>query len=212
VLHFRFGRKAQRNPWNADSLEWATPMPVTTYNFASLPAVRTRSPMWVCPDLPDRIERGEFGLAEPRHDLRETYGSDAVTGKLKEIIHLPASSWLPLYSAAAIAVMCVCLLIKSYLLALAALSAVMYGLLHWSWHNGAHPIAAPFFNDEPYHPPLHSRTSDGPGRWGMIVTLMANGTLFASLLFGWFYLWTAAPRWQFPAQAPIGLMPMLGAG
>src|SRR5690606_24569870 len=142
VLHFRFGRKAQRNPWNADSLEWATPMPVTTYNFASLPAVRTRSPMWVCPDLPDRIERGEFGLAEPRHDLRETYGSDAVTGKLKEIIHLPASSWLPLYSAAAIAVMCVCLLIKSYLLALAALSAVMYCLLHWSWHNGAHPIAA----------------------------------------------------------------------
>src|SRR5690606_1826732 len=32
LLHFRFGRLAPRNPWNADTLEWAVDMPVTTYN------------------------------------------------------------------------------------------------------------------------------------------------------------------------------------
>ncbi|GAA3964976.1 cytochrome c oxidase subunit I [Allohahella marinimesophila] len=212
ALHFRFGRKADRNPWNADTLEWATPMPVTTYNFASLPTIETRTPMWDRPDLPERIENGEFGLDEPRHDLRETWGSDAVTGELKEIVHLPANSWLPLLSASFIALMCICLLTKSYLLALpACLLAVGY-LLQWSWHNGAHPIAAPFYDDEPYSPPLHSRTCDGPGRWGMIITMMANGTLYASLLFGWFYLWTAGPSWQAPDDGPISFWPLLASG
>ena len=212
ALHFRFGKKASRNPWNANSLEWATPMPITTYNFASIPCIDTRTPMWDVPDLPQRIENGEFGLAEPRHDLRETYGSDAVTGELKEIVHLPANSWLPLFSASSIAVMCICLLTKSYLLALPALFLALFFLLQWSWHNGAHPVAAPFFEDEPYSPPLHSRTCDGPGRWGMVVTMMANGTLYASLLFGWFYLWSASPQWYAPPEAPIAFIPLIASG
>lgn len=212
ALHFRFGRKAGTNPWNADTLEWATPMPITTYNFASLPRIETRTPMWDRPDLAARIEAGEFGLAEPRHNLRETWGSDAVTGELKEIIHLPANSWLPLISAGFIAVMCICLLVKSYLLALPAFILAVIYLLQWSWHNGAHPVAAPFYDDEPYDPPLHSRTCDGPGRWGMIVTMMANGTLYASLLFGWFYLWTAAPLWETPEDGPLSLAFLLVTG
>src|SRR3546814_16072673 len=39
---------------------------------------------------------------------------------------------------------------------------------------------------------------DGPGLWGMGVTLLANGALYLSLPFGWFYLWTVSPQWQVP--------------
>src|SRR3546814_4222710 len=39
---------------------------------------------------------------------------------------------------------------------------------------------------------------DGPGLWGMGVTLLANGALYLSLLFGWFYLWAVSPQWQVP--------------
>ena len=46
----------------------------------------------------------------------------------------------------------------------------------------------------------------------VLVTLMANGSLYASLLFGWFYLWTAAPQWQAPDQGPLALMPLLASG
>src|SRR5690606_22087999 len=106
-----------------------------------------------------------------------------VSGELRESIHLPGNSWLPLQAALAIAAMCLCLIAKSYLLALLPLALSLYLLLRWSWENGAHPKAAPLSAETRREPPLHSRGFDGPGRWGMITTLLANGTLYASLLF-----------------------------
>ena len=212
ALHFRFGRKAQTNPWNADTLEWATPMPASAYNFASLPDIDSRHPMWVHPNLPETIEQGEHGLGEVMYGRRDIFGSDAVTGKVREIIHLPTNSWLPLQTAAVIAVACISLLLRLYPLALAAAIVVLLLALRWSWHNGAHPVASPWRDDDPLDPPLHSRTVDGPGLWGMVTSLMANGTLYVSLLFGWFYLWTAAPQWSMPAQAPLSTGLLLTAG
>jgi cytochrome c oxidase subunit I+III len=46
----------------------------------------------------------------------------------------------------------------------------------------------------------------------MGVTLIANASLFLALLFGWFYLWTVAPRWQAPAASPLSWSVMLLAG
>src|SRR5690554_5597657 len=45
ILHFRYGRPAGSNPWNADTLEWATTTPPAAYNFASLPEVSSRHPL-----------------------------------------------------------------------------------------------------------------------------------------------------------------------
>lgn len=55
VLHFRFGVPAPKNPWNADTLEWATSLPPSAYNFVSLPDVTDRHPLWKDPDLPDSV-------------------------------------------------------------------------------------------------------------------------------------------------------------
>ncbi len=87
---------------------------------------------------------------------------------------------------------------KVYWLALAATLATAVVVLRWSWENGAHPAAAPDARTQPGEPPLHSRTFDGPGLWGMGVTLLADGALYLSLLFGWFYLWTVSPQWRVP--------------
>ena len=39
-------------------LEWATVMPPPAYNFASLPHVDSRDPVWDDPGLPGRLARG----------------------------------------------------------------------------------------------------------------------------------------------------------
>ena len=193
VLHFRFGRRAPQNPWQADTLEWATSLPPSPYNFASLPRIEDRHPLWTRPDLPQSIARGEHSLATADHGRRETWGTDALTGRPSEIIHLPGNSLLPFIAALCIGVVCISLLAKGYWIALIATVASIGVLLRWSWENGAHPAAAPDARTQPGDPPLHSRTCDGPGRWGMGVTLLANGSLYLSMLFGWFYLWTVAP-------------------
>lgn len=212
LLHFRFGRLAPRNPWNADTLEWAVAMPVSTYNFISLPQIHSRHPLWDQRQLPEQLENGQGGLTGIQAERRVTWGSDAVTGQVQEIVHVPSNSWIPLQTGVLLAITCLGLLTKFYWVALAAALLGLLVVLRWSWHNGGHPHAAPLRADDPRSPPLHSRTCDGPGRWGMLSTLLANGSLFACLLFGWFYFWTVSPQWQVPAQAPLAAMPLLLSG
>ncbi|HEY8386906.1 MAG TPA: cbb3-type cytochrome c oxidase subunit I, partial [Porticoccaceae bacterium] len=212
ALHGRYGRRARANPWQADTLEWATTMPASSYNFVSLPEIHSRHPLWDDPELPRTIAEGEHGLSEIDHIRRETWGTDAITARVSEVFHLPSNSWLPLQAAAALALLCISLLTRSYAIALAVTVVALVMLLRWSWHSGAHPRAEPLSTEERTDPPLHSRTLDGPGRWGMITTLMANGTLYASLLFGWLYLWTVAPHWQVPAQSPLSGVMLAASG
>lgn len=212
ILHFRIGRPAGVNPWHADTLEWATSTPPQPYNFISLPANPTRHPMWSEPDLQATIAEGRHALSEIDHGRRETWGSDPITGKIRDIIHLPGNSWLPFYAALALAALCISLLVRTYSISLLAVGISLLLLLRWSWINGAHPGAAPDAKVMPGHPPLHSRTFDSPGLWGMIVTLLADGALFLSLLFGWFYLWVVAPHWQAPDIAPLPWIPLVIAG
>lgn len=200
ALHFRFGRKANPNPWQADTLEWAIPMPVNTYNFASIPEIRSRHPLWDQPELMESIPAGEHRLSQIHDGRRDTMGSDAITGEARDVLHLPTNSWEPLVTAVLLAALCLSLLLKVYLVAVVVTVLVLIACLRWSWVNGLHSRMAPRAGDTEL--PLHSRTTDGPGRWGMVVTLMANGTLFASLLFGWLYLWPVAPNWSMPSGSP----------
>ena len=211
VLHFRFGQPAKKNPWNADTLEWATSLPPSPYNFVSLPDIDSRHPLWKDPDLPDSIARGEHALTVIDHGRRETWGVDPLTGKAREIVHLPGNSWLPFIASLFLTALCLSLLSKAYWIALIATLAILVVLFRWSWENGTHPAAAPDARTQPGEPPLHSRTFDGPGVWGMGVTLLANGALYLCLLFGWFYLWTVSPDWQVPEESGLNGWVMLGS-
>src|SRR5690606_18154573 len=102
ILHFRFGSKAPQNPWNADTLEWATATPPGAYTFISLPSIKTRHPLWEHPELPDTIAEGKHALAELDHGRRDVLGTDPVSAKVREIVHLPTNSWIPLQVALAI--------------------------------------------------------------------------------------------------------------
>ena len=209
ALHFRLGRRAPVNPWGADTLEWATGTPPRSYNFASQPPLSTRHPLWDHPELPHTIAQGQHALPTARHGRRETLGSDPVTGLPSEVIHLPGNSWWPLAAGLLLAVLCIFLLLKVYSGGIIVALAAVAVLLRWSWENGAHPkAAAGEAHDLPDGLKLHSRTFDGPGLWGMGLTLLADAALFTSLLFGWLYLWTVAPHWQPPAQSPLGVWPL----
>ena len=59
--------------------------------------------------------------------------------------------------------------------------------------------------------PLASETTRAPGWWGSVFLLVANGTFFGSLIFGYAFLWTVAPGWP-PADWLVTSIGELGIG
>jgi len=47
------GAHAGSDPWDAWTLEWSVPSPPPTYNFASIPTIRSRRPLWDLKHLDD---------------------------------------------------------------------------------------------------------------------------------------------------------------
>jgi cytochrome c oxidase subunit 1 len=75
----RVGDPAGANPWDAPTLEWATTSPPAPYNFAHIPLVHSREPLWENRSEPEvlyglRTDERELvltSLVEARPDVRE---------------------------------------------------------------------------------------------------------------------------------------------
>ncbi len=207
LLHARYGKPAPQNPWQADTLEWATTTPPALYNFVSLPRRVSANPLWSEPHLAETLAAGEGWLSEPEARNRETISCSLLEGELQSRVVLPTNSWLPMMLAGVLALLCISLLVRAYPLAIFA--AVVAGGLtfYWSWRNGPRR-QGPGPERELR---AHWDTLAGPGLWGMQASLVADASLFFSWLFSWGYLWFLAPEWSLPAAPPFSLAPTLFA-
>jgi cytochrome c oxidase subunit 1 len=84
----KHGEIAGPNPWDAATLEWAIPSPPPSYNFANLPIVGHRDPLW-WEKYDDHAHAGH------RHDPQDLSQVNQVTGH----VHLPNPSIYPLVAA-----------------------------------------------------------------------------------------------------------------
>jgi cytochrome c oxidase subunit I+III len=190
LLRGRFGRPRARNPWGATTLEWATPIPVPSYAFASLPRIASRTPLRDDPALPHRLARGEGYLAEPRHGWQETICIDISTARPESTLVLPRTTFLPLWTALATGLFFGGLLLKLTPLALAGMALTLVLALAWTRSTGASHDHDPLVIAPGETAPPHWETPRPPSWWAMAFTLGANGTLFASLAFGGIFLAT----------------------
>lgn len=93
VRSLRHGAVAGDNPWGGSSLEWATASPPPPYNFARIPVVTHREPLWAEPEaLPvatglrtDQRELVVTTVAEARPETRETSPQPSVWPLLSAI-------------------------------------------------------------------------------------------------------------------------------
>ncbi|HSJ59411.1 MAG TPA: cytochrome c oxidase subunit 4 [Anaerolineae bacterium] len=88
------GKEAGDNPWEASTLEWSTTSPPPPYNFAVIPTVSGRDPLW------------EHGVGEVSASpyvfntgRRDTLGTTVLDASPEHAITLSTPSWWPLVLA-----------------------------------------------------------------------------------------------------------------
>jgi cytochrome c oxidase subunit 1 len=129
------GVPAGDNPWEASSLEWAAASPPGPYNFAHIPVVESRTPLW---DGEDSL-RVIHGLRVDEPELLLTTVVSA-TPDLREPGVAP-SLW-PFVSTIAVAVAFVCSIFSPWALVFGAIP-VGIALTAWFWPKKPPPEGEP---------------------------------------------------------------------
>src|SRR3954447_24516276 len=125
------GVPAGNDPFEGDTLEWATTSPPPTYNFAVIPKISSPYAMWDKEDRKedvDRLARGELTL-QGGHNTGATTVADA---EWDEVLDMPSDSWAPILLAAAVAGI-FAMLLTGHLLA-AAVFGVLAAAALAGWH------------------------------------------------------------------------------
>jgi cytochrome c oxidase subunit I len=119
------GAIAPANPWDAASLEWSTSSPPPVYNFAHIPVVESRTPLW--------DERGELPVVTGlRVDDKEMLLTTVVaaTPDLRE--PMPEASLWPFIAAVATAVFFISSIFSPWAVAFGAIPPAI-ALIAWFW-------------------------------------------------------------------------------
>ena len=201
LVQLRYGRRVRRDPWKAATLEWAMPVPPAPYNFASVPHFDSVDDRVAPSTLAPVLARGEGYLGFTRNGWQETLGVHMTSGAPDQLIVLPRPTYLPLWTALITAAVVLSFLFKLYLLAL-GLGLVVVGLFVWGAQSaGLSSDYGPLPVGRGVSVPPHTEVAGTPPWWALVFALIADGTLFTSLVFGTLYLWIAAPHWP-PAVSP----------
>jgi len=128
----RWGPPAGDDPWDGNTLEWATTSPPPPYNFPVIPVVRSADPNWDregrSADV-RRLEHGELVLA----DGHETVSTGEVDAELERVLRMPTDSPWPLALALSLTVFFVGLIASSNLIAWVGVGLVLASLAAWHY-------------------------------------------------------------------------------
>ncbi len=194
--HFWGGADAGINPWNAGTLEWAQPLPVTPYKFRSIPELRSQDPIWDDSDLAGLIARGEGFLPRVHEDAKEMLGTSMVGAEPDQVVRLPKPSYMPLFTAMMVTLIAAALLARMPWLAIGGVGGTILGVAVWLWDR--HPIEDEIDVGHGLRLPVSFGDHKSNEHLGMIIFLMADFAAWGTLVYSYFFQWATTEFWPPP--------------
>jgi cytochrome c oxidase subunit I+III len=202
----RRGAPSGANPWDAPTLEWSVPSPPPPYNFAVLPTVGSRHPLWE-----DRLDEGSARSVLDRGpvlaDGRETFATTPLDAEPAAVMRMPEDSYAPALLAASLGAVAYGMLFSRLWLAALGAAATAACAVAWLWPDAATALAGaattPFGEL-----PVGASGRRSVGWWGMAGVVATEGAFFAYLLFAYFYLGSMSLN-TWPSDVPGFGLPLL---
>jgi cytochrome c oxidase subunit I+III len=188
VLHLRAKGKVNANPWQGGTLEW---LPTDNYGTRSIPRIRSSEPLWDQPDLAGQVDRGEHYLPGSLTGQRETIVTSPLEARPQYVAVLPGPSWLPLMSGVCLALFFFMLTLKLTLPCLVFGLLTLWAWLRWAWQTDRFGHHAPVAVGDGIQLPVSAAGARSHAWWAAMVLVLVLATLFACLVFSYFFLWNS---------------------
>ena len=186
LLHFRVAGKVDTNPWNAATLEW---LPTDTYATRSIPRVSSREPLWDQPNLREQIDSGQHYLPGTVTGTRETIVTSPKDATPQYLMRLPGPSWWPLLAGAGTAAFFLLLTVKLMMAAAIGGAIALISIFIWLWEVDPPPTGKRYPIGDGIELPVYMTGPRSHSWWGVMVLNLVDATIFACLIFTYFYLW-----------------------
>jgi cytochrome c oxidase subunit I+III len=191
LLHFRPAGKVDTNPWKAGTLEW---LPMDEYAIRSIPTVHSREPLWAQPGLREEVDRGQHFLPGTPSGERETLVTSPIDAQPQYLMRLPGSSWLPLIAGVGTAAFFLFLTVKMFVASCIGGVIAVASIMKWLWALDPAPSGKLQDIGGGVRLPDYVSGPSSHSWWAMVVLMLVDGSIFGSLVFAFFYLWTIAPQ------------------
>ncbi|MGI9018317.1 MAG: cbb3-type cytochrome c oxidase subunit I [Euzebya sp.] len=202
---YRRGEQAGPNPWNADTLEWATDSPPLEHGWSVMPIVQSRHPLWDQDDLhsgPTEIEKLVRGMGEWPLKWRAALVVGTADARPVEIFRVSDPSIWPLVTAIGTVGIFAAELTGIRWAAIASCIVIMISAIIWN-----RPVPAPMTEEEEvafeaeHGVPVRAGGSVIIAAWGTGLATLIIAIMFTSFLLGYFYLRLDTAAWP-PAGVP----------
>ena len=132
---YRYGEEAGSDPWDARTLEWSISSPPPHFDFAELPVVEDRDPVWFAKH-PELLEK--------RDDVSQNADTDETETTLPpgdEGIHIPGQSWYPFVMSVGLFIGGFGAIYHNWLLGIFSLVIVFLSTYAWAFEGlGGHHV------------------------------------------------------------------------
>ena len=135
VVSRKRGALAGGNPWDAPTLEWVTSSPPPPYNFAVIPTVASRHPLWE--DRLQGAQRSVVARGPVLGEGREALGTTPLDAEPNVILKMPGDTLVPLALALAMALLTVGLILLNWPVVALGVALIAAAILTWLWPREA---------------------------------------------------------------------------
>jgi cytochrome c oxidase subunit I+III len=198
------------NPWEAGTMDWATPTPPPDEGYRVIPIVQSRYPLWEHKELyrgnPD-YERVVHGLAESPTAWRAQLVTSVVTAEPQAIAHLSGPSIWPLVAGIMLTLNFVATLFDLYWLLAFSTVATIGATIGWLWPSKLERERRLAGDGSTLHGlPVYTSGTSALGWWTMIHIVLVMLVATVCLVFSYFYLYANAPAWPPEGYRQPGLL------